>query len=376
MKTWLKVLLKRLVRQRAFWAAMLLTPLLAFALSRAATERAGGVSIGLLDSADPTAHAAVASLTTSAQTLRFIVYTDAETLRRDVTVGTLKAGYVFADDVAAAMTSVPSKSVVTRISGSGDLLSALVDEAVFAKLYAAVGGRIAADYIASVPSIADVEGAKRAVAQSYADYIRTVPRVFIMETVDGESVATHTSVTFPVRGFAAVLLLLSALLVAYTANADAKRGLHLRLSPRMRYFTRTVCCALPPLCLVPMLLLSVWAGGAWTAFLTELGAAAAYALLCAGAALLLSAVFPHRGAPTAAMPVTVLSAFALCPIFVDVTTYYPALRPVARLLPTYWYLSAIQTPAGMAVMLAAAMMLALAAAAVMFAQEKGIGRRR
>ena len=125
-----------------------------------------------------------------------------------------------------------------------------------------------------------------------------------------------------------------------------------------------------------MLLLSVWAGGAWTAFLTELGAAAAYALLCAGAALLLSAVFPHRGAPTAAMPVTVLSAFALCPIFVDVTTYYPALRPVARLLPTYWYLSAIQTPAGMAVMLAAAMMLALAAAAVMFAQEKGIGRRR
>ena len=376
MKAWLTVLCKRLVRQRAFWAVMLLTPLWALARARAAAAPAGGISIGLAAPSDPTARAAVDSLADAGRLIRFTVYADEAALRQDVLRGTLRAGYVFADDLTDAITAAPPRPVATRISGSGGMLSALVDEVVFAGLFAAVGERIATDYIAAAPVIPDAAAAKQSVALGYRSDLISVTRVYTKESVQGGAVTQAAAVTFPVRGFAAVLLLIAALLGAYTAIADGEGGLHLRLSPRMRFGVRALCCALPPLSLTPMLLLSVRAGGVWTALWAELGAAAAYALLCASIALVLATALPHRSAPTACVPVAVLSAFALCPIFVDVTAYYPALRPVARLLPTHWYLSAIQSRGGIAVMLAATLLLFCAAAALSLLTKKQTGRRR
>ncbi|MDE6686269.1 MAG: hypothetical protein K2K17_03010, partial [Lachnospiraceae bacterium] len=136
----------------------------------------------------------------------------------------------------------------------------------------------------------------------------------------------------PIRGLLSVLMLLSALTGAIS---------YYRLVENPVFDTRKVrvgCIVIPVLCTIPVMLLCIYFAGLGAGLGKEICLLILYAAACVIKTLILTLIIKKRVIFTSLLPLFILACLVFTPVFIDISVFLPALKPLSYLFLPYYYL--------------------------------------
>ena len=281
----------------------------------------------------------------------FILFDDEEEMRRQVEDGTLDCGVVLPDDLSRRLEEGEINGCARFLESPLSLIPERYRGHASAALFREYAPHIAAS------ALADAGIAREELLTEYEEmFAQGYAFSFEILTTDG---AYHPENTENTLVIGAAALLLFALLLGMGTN-DGQAGLLHRLGIKKMLLTVTLPQEL------------VYTGAAAAAGSAGLVLAGAlqwiaplwiYALLLCALRVFLSAFLGDRERCILAAVVLLLS-LALCPVFVDLTLFAPALRALRCILAPYWFWLALRAPLACLFIGCAAMPLACAALCV------------
>lgn len=265
--------------------------------------------------------------------VRFI-RTDEETARRRVASSRWDCALVLPADFSSRLDSQDLEEAVTLLTGPGSAVYPLVRETVASVLLELVSPQIAADYLRD-SGISGEPGSSEAEALPVSRRVQLLP-----ETLDGRPMDQLTlaeeSLSRIFRGSLAAALLVWTLFAAVDMGRWRQTGPARRMAPclgnALLMLPRLLAALIPALLFGGAGLLAGGQGG--TAVLALFPYLAALGAL----ALVLASFRPLWRALPAVIPFAAVSVFVLSPVFVDLTMFFPQLRPLAQWLPVTLYL--------------------------------------
>ena len=330
--------LRSQLRSGRFWLALLLAAA-SGCLVRGALPQEGGegaVRVGMVLPAAGGEDFREALEARGGAAVRFI-RADEETARRKVASGQWDCALVLPEDFPERLARSDLEDGVTLLTGPGSAAWPLVRETAAAVLLELASPGIAEDYLR-----ASGIGAGSPEAEALLrEVLPASRRVQIeAETLDGRPMGplalAEEGLSRIFRGSLAAALLVWTLFAA----VDLGRWRQTGPARRMRPCLGGALLALPRLlaALLPALLFGgagLLAGGQGGSSVLPL---LPYLAALGALALALSSSGPLWGALPAAIPFAAASAFVLSPVFVDMTLFFPRLRPLANWLPVTLYL--------------------------------------
>ena len=334
---WCRLLTKRNLRRKGYLAVLLSAPLLALLLSLAAKQGGGLVTVALYreDGEDLTAQAAVGRLLAEDGALRCFETESEVQARAAVASGEADAAWLFLDGAEEAVAEFdalgpPAVHIVER---EDTVLLMLAREKLAASLYPEMSFGIFTRYLRAL----DPDAPDAATLRRYYNAVAVSDPVLEFSFADGGEVADEQFLSAPLRGLLALLVLLAAFASGLYSFREEEResfvwlpGGKRRLLPVLCHLTAVVPAALSALLslAVAMLLAEPWREG--TALL----------LYCLGCALFGETVrllCRSERLYAALIPLLLIAALLLSPIFLDLTM----LRPLQLVFPPFLYLKAV-----------------------------------
>lgn len=269
------------------------------------------------------------------------VQTDEETARSKVASSQWDCALLLPEDFQDRLERSDLSGILTLLTGPGSAVYPLVRETAAAALLELTSSRMAADYLLS-SGIAD-EDSIDGMTPRLTEVLPQAQRVQInMETLSGrpldELELAGESFSRIFRGSIAAALLVWTLFAA----VDLGRWRETGAARRMRPCLGGALLTLPRLlgALVPAFLF----GAAGLFMAGSLAGApgvlalALYLAVLGALALLLASARPVWTALPAVIPFAAASVFVLSPVFVDITLFFPRLKPLPQWLPVTLYL--------------------------------------
>ena len=333
--TSLSLSLRARLRGRRFWLLLLLivtTGLLLRWTTRPSPSDVP-VRVGLVLPAD--AAPFEEALTRRGGASAAFIPADEPTARSRVAASQWDCALLLPEDFTARLEASDLDGIVTLLTGPGSTVYPLVRETAAAALLELTTAQIAADYLRSSGIAPDASA--EALPLPPTQHVRIE-----METLTGRPLdelgLAEESASRVFRGSIAAALLVWTLFTAVDLGRWQESG----AARRMRPILGTVLLTLPRLlaAMLPAFLLGaagLLACGGWTGSFC-LPALALYLAALGALALLLSSVRPAWTALPAVIPFAAVSVFVLSPVFVDMTLYFPRLKPLSRWLPATLYL--------------------------------------
>lgn len=367
---WYGLFSKRLLRRPAYLAVLLLVPLFAVALTLFSQQKSGvlTVALALEDPRDHAASAAVERLTRGDSILLCELAESPEAAREAVRSGRADAAWIFSDDFEAALQHFAARGyadAVTVVEREDNVLLMLSRELLFAAIYPETSFELFSYYVGTEIGLEDAEPAL--LRQYYASGT-IAEQVVRFETVEGrEADGSGSYLTAPLRGIMALLLVICGMASGLYCYREEREGSFVWLSARARrwlpllsHVIAILPAALAALAAMALAGITVGAGRELLLMLLYIPAAA---LFCE----LLRCLCPREEHNGALIPVMTAAMLVLCPIFLDLGL----LRPLAMLLPPYWYLRALWDGAELGgLLLYLAALLPLTALAVFLRQKR------
>lgn len=344
---WYALLSKRLLRKPAFLILLLLVPLLSGAMAAVAKQEKSFVDIALVCATDdPAAQRSAARLMHADSLVRCTTYATEAEARAAVARAQADAAWIFRDDVSDALSRYTSnrgtRGAVLVVEREETVFLRLAREQLFAALYPEVSRTLFRSYL--IGRLGAPEDAPQEFFDYYYTYYSAEEPVIVFERDDGSVPKPDADyLVTPMRGLLALLLLLTGLASGMYYNADERRESFLRLGAAGRRFLPFLyhLTALFPMALV--ILLALRLAGLLTDLPREIGLLLLYCVSASVFSELVRKLCRSQALLGALIPVLMALMLALCPVFLDLRI--PALEPVRRLLPPYYYLSAIRSAA-------------------------------
>lgn len=367
---WCGLLAKRLLRRPAYLAVLLLIPLFALALALFSRQESGALTVDLVleDPDDRAARAAVERLTEGDSVLLFRTAEDEESAAEEVRSGRADAAWIFREGLESRLERFAGGgrgNAITVIEREDNVFLMLSREKLFAAVYPETSFALFSDFLQTELG---AEENDRSVFRQYYDRVAVTERVLRFETVEGRELETGDSyLTAPLRGTMALLLVLCGMASGLYCYREERAGSFVWLSARARrwlpllsHLIAIVPAALAALAAMALAGITVGAGRELLLMLLYIPATA---LFCE----LLRCLCPCEEHNGALIPLMTAAMLVLCPIFLDLGL----LRPLAMLLPPYWYLHALWDGAELiGLLLYLAALLPLTALAVFLRQKR------
>lgn len=354
--TFFTLQLKRICKRTLFLCLLLLFPIVLFFLSRAfSAEEDSRISVGIyLDTEDALAKTLCEKLVASEDSLFSFSYTDTEEeLMKAVQSNRFECGYLFQKDLGAELDRNHLKNLITVYTSENTTCTGVLNELVYAALFEEYSLIRLQETLQAANHLPLTEDAsenrslptvtKEEIEEIYRSHLTdgsTFRIEVILPSSFGELPASGTrAATKPLlRGLTSLFLLLCGFLALLTSVRDNKNGLYARL-----HGIRRLLC--PCLTLSAYLLPSAFVclvGLGLSGSLIHLGTEL-LALFCYLIALLLfysflGALFRNHTVLCAAFPVLVLCTLVFTPIITDLSAFFPWIKAVRYVFPTYYYL--------------------------------------
>ena len=316
----MRILYKRAVRRLIIFILLLVAPVVALRISTAETPPLAGFYLPEdAESAD--------RIRDHLQNNGFIEVHDPETLLEQVSLGKLDCGAIFPEDLSTRISRGQLQESVQFYKAPSSFSPDLYKNHIAAILFREYVPYICAE------AFADTEVTQERVLSEYEDmfargHVFSFDVVVFREKAEGQTGNHNMAI-----GTAAILTF--AALFALAAET-VHRGLT-QLLPRLGLW-RSITRVLLPETVVNLLLAAVFAGGGLSlAGLTEYWLpTAVYCVGVWGCGLALYGILWSAKRIYVLLPVMVIAAVALCPIYTDLSVLLPWLERVRLAIPVYW----------------------------------------
>lgn len=332
--------LRSQLRSGRFWLAMLLA-IASGVLIRSTVQpegRDGAVQVGVVLPAGGGEDFWEALAGRDGGLVRFI-RTDEETARRKVASSQWDCALVLPEDFSSRLARSDLEEAVAVFTGPGSAVYPLVRETAASVLLKLASPQIAADYLRASGISGELDSVEaEALLRETLPQIRQVQ--IVPETLDGRPMDQLTlagkSFSRIFRGSLAAALLVWTLFAAVDLGLWRQTGTARRMAPclggALLTLPRLLAALIPALLFGGAGLLAGGQGG------TGVFALIPYLAALGALALVLASFRPLWRALPAVIPFAAVSVFVLSPVFVDMTMFFPRLRPLAQWLPVTLYL--------------------------------------
>lgn len=349
---------KRILKNIPFLLLLLLFPLCLFLLSRSFSKAEDSrIAVGLcLTTEDSLSKTVCEKLVNGTDSLfAFSMVSSEEYLIKKVQSNQLECGYFFQKSLEEELNRSHLKNLITVYVSENTTCTGILNELVYANLFEEYSLSLLSESLVnaghlpfteqdaeefSLPPVTeeDVEEHYRSHLTDNSTFRFDIQFISGTDTLSNRQtgIASATSPMF--RGLAALFLLLCGFLALLTAYQDEKNGLYTKLYGRKRILYPRIAQLTYLLPSGISCILGLALSGAVTDWGREL-----IALLCYLAALLffytiLGAAIRNHTILCAAFPMILLCTLVFTPVIADLTAFFPWLKAIRYVLPTYYYL--------------------------------------
>lgn len=337
--TWYRLLVKSWIKRKSSWlqlAGMLLVVVL---VGQIKIPDINNTVIGLCNQDGAFAQDVIQILQTQDSVFRFQVYEDSQKMQQAVIRGELEGGFVFEKGLEKDLQKGKKKKLITAITTPLTTKGAVAKETVFAAFFQRYSKDILLEQEKTVFGREDAE-ISEALLKKNQEYLKS-DEIFRLdfEEVAGNGKETAAGAdTFPVRGMTALLIFVMILLEHGKKFEQKDCVFEKALTKREKLlfeFLRYVSIAtIPALVGVGLILVT----GTGVFFLKEVLVMAIFVVVCGIWMLFIGKLFRNGTTYASWIMTIVIGNLLLCPVFMDISRYVPALGYISCVFPVGIYL--------------------------------------
>ena len=248
-----------------------------------------------------------------------------------------ECGYLFPANLYTELLEGNLKELVTTVTSPSTTMLPVINETVYSLIFEGLAIDALNQYLSEDSSIAaeyDTLYDKNDVAALYQKYLLNDSAFHFEYSGNPEEYRfTKASVLLsPIRGILSVLVLLSAFTGAISFYHFAKTPVF--NTWKMRISSVTV----PVIYTMPVMLLCIYFAGLGTGLVKELLCLLFYGAACILFTLLLTLIIKKRVIFVSLLPLFILACLIFTPVFIDISVFLPAMKPLSYLFLPYYYL--------------------------------------
>lgn len=330
--TWLRVLFKKTIYNKAFIGLLLLIPILCYCLgafSNLSNKDADATIYIYARSEDEISTRVIDSLEGEYDGFSF-VYADSEKqIKDDVRTHKALCGYILEKDQDKRIRRGEQEGNIILVERIGNLQTDIVNEIVFSAYY-----REYTRYYAPL----HVEMAnKEDFNKNYDEITDNTLLNYTIEKVypeDDSNDATGRSA----RNIIGVILCLFAMLLISDFIQEKDSGLLFPVKPSSRLLFRCLYFATPIFMIAPSALLGTMIQSNNRGFLAELIQLILYSIMLIVLCVICSYLIKKRHVIIGMIPILTILFIVLCPVFIDLSTFLPIINILRYFCPPFYFM--------------------------------------
>ena len=254
-----------------------------------------------------------------------------------VATGRAECGYLFSENLYEELLNGNLKGLITTVASPSTTMLPVINETVYSLVFEDLALLSLEQYLADESAVRTEYGVlydDAAIETLYQQYMLG-DSAFHFD-YDGSpedyQLTTTTVLLSPIRGLLSVLMLLSALTGAVS---------YYRLAENPVFDTwkvRISSVMIPILCTVPVMLLCIHFANLNVGIGKEILFLFLYAAGCVLGTLFLTLCIKKRVIFISLLPLLILACLVFTPVFIDISVFLPALKPLSYLFLPYYYL--------------------------------------
>ena len=339
------LLLKRLLKKKSYIAMLLVVPLLVILLNAMSSADSGLLTVGVyIPGNDESSQWLRANLEEEPGSLRFIMYDDADLLRKDVERQQLTEAWICPEDLDTTVSQMAEKGhtknkieILIREEGLTHMLGR---EVLSSRVFPMVARQMAVKYISeNVYGGNPTDEEIAHILDTYDNY-GINGNLFEMGYIDAASNQSEDNTSYlmmPLRGILALWLLLLGIAASMYYLEDESNGLFIwwkswaEVGRDFLYYE--VIMIVPSF----MVLIGLKIGGVYTSTFREVIALTLYNVAVIGLASVLREVIHSIKGLGIVTPILIMASAILSPVFID----FKEGRALQKFCPTFHYLYCI-----------------------------------
>ena len=339
------LLLKRLLKKKSYIAMLLVVPLLVILLNAMSSADSGLMTVGVyIPGNDESSQWLRANLEEEPGSLRFIMYDDADLLRKDVERQQLTEAWICPEDLDTTVSQMAEKGhtknkieILIREEGLTHMLGR---EVLSSRVFPMVARQMAVKYISeNVYGGNPTDEEIAHILDTYDNY-GINGNLFEMGYIDAASNQSEDNTSYlmmPLRGILALWLLLLGIAASMYYLEDESNGLFIwwkswaEVGRDFLYYE--VIMIVPSF----MVLIGLKIGGVYTSTTREIVALTLYNVAVIGLASVLREVIHSIKGLGIVTPILIMASAILSPVFID----FKEGRALQKFCPTFHYLYCI-----------------------------------
>lgn len=343
---WFRLWTKRLFFHPFFLFTLFLLPAVTFFIQASEFSKDAILRIALcIDGKDPDSVAERFQKELSGlsdRTVEFYFVPEKDMVYSDVAEQKAVSGYILSADLKKNIEAYTNeqKPFITTVQQDGEMSNKLINEILLSKLYRTHAFMLLRNFLSKKSENIDLSF----IQERFRSYQRQ-ELLFRFEYADGtENKLLQQStglLLMPLRGIISVLVFLSCMTGAITWYEDAQTG-----------FSQTIPETKKKLCLFFSLFIPAFYAGILgiislsmtdisEKFIHECTSMGGFLFACISLGYFLLSIIKRKEIFFSFLPLLLIGALILCPVFIDLSIYSPALRFMRCLFPTHYYLSSL-----------------------------------
>ncbi len=346
-RTWTHLLTKRLFHKPMFLMTLLLIPLFVIMLRLSLQPEDAMLQVALYtDNTD--AHSPEAGLISqlvniSHHSIHFYSCDTLADLQADVQNHQASCGYVIPDhlDEQLQQHEIRGTAIITAYHPKDSLETILVDEIVYSKIYRELAYRIAYRHIYEQTK-QEPDNRLRALYEQYHQDYSFIQFEYADGTLNQILNQQDTNyMLLPVRGIVSVLILLAAMTGTIFWYDDHAHKIFLRLTDSQQSMVKLLYSLIPGVLAGIVGFIAILLTGYAGPLLQECISLGLFLPGVCAYCMFLRELLRKQSIYLSAIPISVVGSILLCPVFVDLSSRLPLLKPLRILSPVYYYLRSI-----------------------------------
>jgi len=347
---WLLLLIKRLYKKPAFWAILIIIPVVIFAYGLTSQEESGMITVVLSsqNTDDAFSESIINELKDSSDIIRFMVEEDASVAEEMVYNGVADAAWIISssakEDLGAFVKGrYTGKGFVRVVVRDETVPLLLANEKLSGRLFVSSAKVCFLQYLREDAALNEVSDGE---IMGYFDGLAIEDDLFSYSYVSNSknNANARNYLLMPVRGILSVLLMIGAMAAAMFYIADDSEGLFSWISLRRKPYVEFGCQVIALSNIMAVVLIAIFATGLHVSIVRELLISAVYVLCCAAFGQLVRMICRTRQCIGMVMPLLIMVMLVVCPVFISL----PGMKLLQLLFPPTYYLNAVYNNAYLA----------------------------
>ena len=342
MGLWFYLSLKRQTKRLFFLLLLLALPAGLWLLREAERPEEDAIAIALYAGESDWNRRVADELLSGEHSFEFYLSGSEEELREDVAARRAECGYIFSEDLLEKLESGRFKRSITLVAAPSTAVDKLSSEVVFSGLFTVWGRSLLETYSREGEVFQGEKEVWKRLEPMYDHYLENGSTFAFQYETEGRTQLGKPSMkqTFPARGLTAVFIFVMGLTAAVTVCEDEKRGLFSTLSGLGREAAVFSCLAAP-------VFLSCVSGFAALAAAGQLSSSSwilegirliVYGGMCTLFSWGLCRIVKNPLAVACLIPFFASASLILCPVFIELSMFFPWASAAAKFFLPYYYL--------------------------------------